>query len=85
VTQKLIISRLAKKAQQDGLTLQWSMIHLMEILQRNEQRIGQLCSTGSRHSETTAEQLRLETEALALVLEAVRQAYPAGTNVTVDA
>ncbi len=81
--QELIITRLAKHAKKDGLSLPWSMRLLMEKLQRDEQRIGALRGSDTRAGDSSAQQIRLEMEALALVLEAVRQAYPAGADITV--
>lgn len=76
-----IVTRLAKEAKRHGLTLQWAQVHLIERLARNEQRLGALRNHGTRSSDTDAQMLQLENEALALVLEAVRRAYPAGADI----
>jgi hypothetical protein len=76
-----IVTRLAKEGQRHGLTLQWAQVHMIERLARNEQRLGALRNHGTRSSDSDAQMLQLENEALALVLEAVRRAYPAGADI----
>jgi hypothetical protein len=73
-----------KAAKRDGLTLQWSIIHLTERLERNQQRITRQRQRDQREGDTEAQQLQLENEALALVLTAVIQAFPAGADITID-
>jgi len=75
------LRRLARAAKQDGLTLPWAMTHLLEQLERNEQQIARASSQDTRGGDTDAQVLRLENEALALVLWAVLKAYPAGADV----
>lgn len=76
--------QLAKTAQRDGLTLQWSMKYLMERLERIPQQIAERQRRDTREGDATAHTLRVEREALALVLAAVLKAYPAGADVTLD-
>jgi hypothetical protein len=78
-----IVTRLAKEGKQHGLTLQWAQVHLIERLSRTEQRLGALRNRDTRESLADAQMLQLENEALALVLEAVRRAYPAGADIDV--
>jgi len=54
---------------------------LIERLSRTEQRLGALRNRDTRESLADAQMLQLEDEALALVLEAVRRAYPAGADI----
>lgn len=82
--QKTVITRIAMEAKADGLTLNWSMVHLMDRLERTEQRIKLLQGRDTRLGDADAQMLRLENEALALVLEAVRRAYPAGADISLD-
>jgi hypothetical protein len=76
-----LITQLAKEGKQHGLTLQWAQIHLVERLTRNAQRLETLHRRDTRADDADAQTLQLETEALALVLEAVRRAYPAGADI----
>jgi len=78
-----LVTRLAKQGKSHGLTLQWAQISLIERLARNEQRLGVLRNRDSRAGDADSQTLQLENEALALVLEAVRRAYPAGADIDV--
>lgn len=60
------------------------MVHLMERLERAERRMKQLQGRNTLPDDANAQMLRLENEALALVLEAVYQAYPAGADISID-
>ena len=82
--QETAITRIAREAKVDGLTLNWCMIHLMERLERTDLRIKQLQGRDTRLGDADAQMLRLENEALALVLEAVRRAYSAGADISLD-
>ena len=81
--QQTMITRLAKDAKQDGLTLAWAMRHLAEKLEQTEQRIARASSRDTRGGDADAQVLRLENEALALVLAAVLKVYPAGADIDV--
>jgi len=76
-----LIMDLAKAAKHDGLTLQWCLIHLTEQLERNQQRLDQQSRRDTRTGDADAQMLRVENEALALVMAAVLKAYPAGADV----
>jgi hypothetical protein len=78
-----IVTRLAKAGKRHGLTLQWAQIQLIERLTRTEQRQDTLRHRDTRESLADAQLLQLEDEALALVLEAVRRAYPAGADIEI--
>jgi len=56
---------------------------LIERLSRTEQRLDALRNRDTRESLADAQLLQLENEALALVLEAVRRAYPAGADIEI--
>jgi hypothetical protein len=75
-----LLTKLVRAAKRDGLTLQWSLIHLLDRLERNEQRLGYLRYHDTHLDEGEAQQLRLDNEALALLLAAVMKAYPAGAD-----
>ena len=72
-----LIMDLAKAAQRDGLTLPWCLIHLAEQIERNQQRLDQSSRRETHVGDTDAQVLRVENEALALVVAAVLKAYPA--------
>lgn len=74
------LTQLAQAAQRDGLTLFWSITHLMEKLERMPGQIAAQERRDSHIGDAEAQSLRLESEALALVLAAVVKAYPAGAN-----
>ena len=76
-----LIMDLAKDAKRDGLTLPWCLTHLAEQIERNQQRLDQSSRRETRASDTDAQVLRVENEALALVVAAVLKAYPAGADV----
>ncbi len=78
------LTELAKAAQRDGLTLLWSITYLMEKLERMPGKIAAQEQRDSRTGDASAQSLRLESEALALVLAAVVKAYPAGANPPVE-
>ena len=78
-----LLHALARQAQRDGLTLQWSIVTLVEHLERNQQRLGHQREQDSRTGDRQATHLQLENEALALVLTAVIKAYPAGADITI--
>lgn len=78
-----IVTRLAKEGKRHGITLQWAQIQLIERLSRNEQRLDTLRSRDTRTGDADAQILQFENEALALVLEAVRRAYPAGADIEI--
>ncbi len=78
-----IVTRLAKEGKRHGLTLQWAQVQLIERLTRTEQRLNALRNRDTRESLADAQLLQLENEALALVLEAVRRAYPAGADIEI--
>ncbi|MBV9689462.1 MAG: hypothetical protein JO202_07100 [Ktedonobacteraceae bacterium] len=75
------LRRLAREAKQDGLTQPWAMTYLMERLEYSEQRLAHARSQDTRGGDADAQVIRLENEALALVLLAVLKAYPAGADV----
>ena len=77
------LTQLAKAAQRDGLTLYWSVQHLMGVLERMPQRIAEQSQRDTRTGDAEAHNLRVEQEALAIVLAAVLQAYPAGSDLTI--
>lgn len=79
-----LLKSLAKSAKQDGLTLQWSLVHLIERLERNQQTIAHQHQRDQRAGDTSAQQLQLENEALALILTSVMQAYPAGKDIDIE-
>jgi hypothetical protein len=79
-----LIADLAKDAKRDGFTLQWSMAHLMEKVERAEQRRVQQSQRDTKACDVDAQVLRLENEALALVLAAVLKASPAGVDITFE-
>jgi hypothetical protein len=81
--QQTLIARLARDAKQDGLTLNWAMRHLTEKLEQSEQRMVRASSRDTRGGDADGQVLRLESEALALVLAAVLKAYPAGADIEV--
>ena len=56
---------------------------MIERLSRTEQRLDALRNRDTRESLADAQLLQLENEALALVLEAVRRAYPAGADIEI--
>lgn len=76
-----LIKSLTKDAKRDGPTLQWSIIQLTNRLERNQHRIAHLRQRPTHSDDNEAQQLQLENEALALVLTAVIQAYPAGADI----
>ena len=76
--------RLTQEAKRHGLTLQWAQIQLIERLTRLEQQTGALLNRNTRAGDADAQTLQLEAEALALVLEAVHRAYPAGADIEVE-
>ena len=76
-----LIMDLAKAAKRDGLTLPWCLTHLAEQIERNQQRLEQSSRRDTRPGDTDAQVLRVENEALALVVAAVLKAYPAGADV----
>ena len=78
--QTLIID-LAKAAQRDDLTLPWCLTHLAEQVERNQQRLDQQSRRDTRTGDADAQMLRVENEALALVVAAVLKAYPTGADV----
>ena len=78
--QTLIID-LAKDAKREGLTLPWCLTHLAEQIERNQQRLYQSSRRDTRAGDTDAQVLRVENEALALVVAAVLKVYPAGADV----
>lgn len=78
-----IVTRLEKEGKRHGLTLQWAQVYLIERLSHNELRLGALRNCDTRSSDADSQALQLENEALALVLEAVRRAYPAGADIEV--
>jgi hypothetical protein len=79
-----LLTKLVQAARRDGLTLQWSLIHLLGRLERNEQRLGYLRYHDTHADDAEVQQLRLDNEALALVLAAVVKAYPAGADPTFE-
>ncbi|WP_376795189.1 hypothetical protein [Thermogemmatispora sp.] len=79
-----LLNKLVLAARRDGLTLQWSLIHLLERLERYEQRLSRVRYWGGGSEESEAQQLRLDSEALALVLAAVLKAYPAGADLVLE-
>ncbi|GER83086.1 MAG: hypothetical protein IMW90_06055 [Thermogemmatispora sp.] len=79
-----LLNKLVQAAKRDGLTLQWSLIHLLDRLERYEQRLGYLRYRDGDSDESEAQQLRLDNEALALVLLAVLKAYPAGADIALE-
>ena len=76
-----LIMDLAKAAKRDGLTLPWCLTHLAEQIERNQQRLDQSSRRETRAGDTDAQVLRMENEALALVVAAVLKVYPAGADV----
>jgi len=76
-----LIMDLAKAAKQDGLTLPWCLIHLTEQIERKQQRLDQASRRDTRADDADAQVLRVENEALALIVAAVLKAYPAGADV----
>jgi len=76
-----LIMDLAKTAKRDGLTLAWCLTHLAEQIERNQQRLDQQSRRDTRAGDADAQVLRVENEALALVVAAVLKAYPAGADV----
>ena len=76
-----LIMDLAKAAKRDGLTLPWCLIHLTEQRERNQQRLDQQSHRDTRAGDADAQMLRVENEALALVVAAVLKAYPVGADV----
>ena len=76
-----LIMDLAKAAQHDGLTLAWCLTHLAEQIERNQQRLDQSSRRDTRVGDADAQVLRLENEALSLVVAAVLKVYPAGADV----
>jgi hypothetical protein len=73
-----LLSEVAEAAKRDGVTLTWSMIRLAEKLEREHH-----VWLEAQHHHGDAESLvnddmRLDNEALALVLMAVIKATPAG-------
>jgi len=76
-----LIMDLAKAAKRDGLTLQWCLIHLAEELERKQQRLDQPSRRETRVGDADAQMLRVENEALVLVMAAVLKEYPAGADV----
>ncbi|WP_069802972.1 hypothetical protein [Thermogemmatispora onikobensis] len=79
-----LLHRLVQAAKRDGLTLQWSLIHLLDRLERYEQRLGYLRYWGGESDAGEVQQLRLDNEALALVLLAALKAYPAGADIALE-
>ncbi|WP_322480485.1 hypothetical protein [Thermogemmatispora sp.] len=79
-----LLNKLVQAAKRDGLTLQWSLIHLLDRLERYEQRLGYLRYRDVDGDAGEAHQLRLDCEALALVLVAVLKAYPAGADIVLE-
>nr|BBH92593.1 hypothetical protein KTA_07920 [Thermogemmatispora argillosa] len=79
-----LLHKLVQAAKRDGLTLQWSLIHLLDRLERYEQRLGYLRYRDIDSDAGEAHQLRLDSEALALVLVAVLKAYPAGADIVLE-
>ena len=75
-----IVTRLAQEGKRHGLTLSWALAHLTEHVARTEQHLDALRSRDTRESLADAQMLQLENEALALVLEAVRQVHQAETD-----
>lgn len=76
-----LIMDLAKAAQRDGLTLPWCLTHLAEQIEHNQQRLDQSSRRDTRVDDADAQVLRLENEALALVVAAVLKVYPVGADV----
>jgi len=72
------LTQLAETAKGDGLTLTWSLIRLAEKLERDQQSLFDTPRQGAQGGEAAAEALRLDNEALALVLMAAIKATPAG-------
>jgi hypothetical protein len=75
------ITKLARAAKRDGLTLSWSLIRLAERLERAES-LSTLQTTDA--AERSAPNERLDDEALALVLMAVIAAYPTGGDLPAE-
>jgi len=76
-----LIMELAKAAKRDGLTLPWCLTHLAEQIERNQQRLDRSRHHDTRVGDADAQMLRVENEALALVVAAVLKMYPAGADV----
>lgn len=72
------LTQLAETAKRDGLTLTWSLIRLAEKLERDQQALTQAQRHDIQRDGATAEAVRLDNEALALVLMAAVKAAPAG-------
>jgi len=76
-----LIMDLAKAAQRDGLTLVWCLTHVASQVERNQQKLEQQSRRDTRVGDADAQILRIENEALALLIAAVLKAYPAGADV----
>ena len=72
---------LAKAVLQDELILPWCLTHPAEQIEHNQQRLDQSSRRETRAGDTDAQVLRVENEALALVVAAVLKVYPAGVDV----
>lgn len=75
-----IVKQVAREAKRDSLMLYWSMQYLSEKLKRMPQEVERAQRRDTREGDADTHTLRVESEALALVLAAVLKAYPAGKD-----
>ncbi len=78
---RTLIMNLAKAAQRDGLTLVWCLTHVASQVERTQQKLEQQSRRDTRVGDADTQILRIENEALALLIAAVLKAYPAGADV----
>jgi|GEM_PF-362585 len=73
-----LVRQVAKEAKRDGFTLQWSLMHLIELLERNQSRLNYQ-NSGRDGDENLS--LRIDNQAMALLILAAIEAFPAGKDV----
>ncbi len=77
-----IVKQVAREAKRNGLTLYWCFQYLREKLTRTPHKIQRARQRDTRAGDADAHTLRVESEALVLLLAAVLKAYQADIDLT---
>jgi hypothetical protein len=72
-----LLTQVADAAKRDGLTLTWSLIRLAEKLERDQESLLEAQGHDAQGDGAAVEAVRLDNEALALVLMVAIKSVPA--------